>query len=131
MLFDADKADRRFAPGGIFFKLTFSAEVKDRVNVRYLNRASRNEEHFVAPEGVGSGGVNAKNGSSAGGIYRAMHEHALRLARQAKIDGKAIDDALAHDAAAQHYFTDSFAAGHCALIVSILKRTGTLNIHVL
>lgn len=87
--------------------VTFSNEVKAAVDARYLRRAARNDEHFVDPLGNG-GGPATGDGASAGGSYRALHEVAI---------GKAYDEgsaatANAREAAAHHYLTDHFAAGH-------------------
>jgi hypothetical protein len=88
------------------------SDVKTIVNERYLRLASRNFEHFANPRGPGSGGPTSKNRDSAGGSYRALHESALLLARDAKKVGKPVNEAMAHEAAASHFMQDAFSAGH-------------------
>ncbi len=112
--------DRRFKPMcsekdplmGIWSQVTFSQQVKDAVEARYLRLADSNTEHFANPKGPGSGGPKSGNRQSAGGSYRALHEDAILRAHQAKKDGKGIDEPMAREAAAEHFLTDGFAAGH-------------------
>ncbi len=94
------------------FQPYFSKEVKKAVDMRYLNLAARNREHFVAPEGEKSAGPRSGLFRSAGGSYRAMHETAIGWAFEAGQGGEPIDKAMAYEAAAQHYLTDAFASGH-------------------
>lgn len=98
--------------GGEWSQIEFSQAVIDAVESRYLKLASRNDEHFQAPKGAGSGGPDSGNRASGGGSYRALHEDAILRAYRAKTDGKPVTDAMAHEAAAQHFLTDAFAAGH-------------------
>jgi hypothetical protein len=63
----------------------------------FLELAKRNEPHFTPG--------NRKE-------WRRLHEVALALARGAKDDPKALNRALLTDAAAAHFLTDAFAAGH-------------------
>ncbi|PSK93421.1 eCIS core domain-containing protein [Taibaiella chishuiensis] len=78
---------------------------------RYTALAEKNEEHFSP--------VNA-------GEWERLHNAALDMARQSKgAESEAFDQALFTDAAAGHFLTDAFAAGH------LLNRTKVLNsIHV-
>ena len=103
------------------FRPNFSAEVKKAVDMRYLNLAARNRDHFVAPEGEKSGGPKSGNFKSAGGSYRAMHETAIHAAFQAAQRGEPIDEAMAYEAAAQHYLTDAFASGHLRTPTASIK----------
>jgi len=91
--------------------LEFSPEVEKAVETRYLKLASRNDEHFQHPQGPTSGGPSSQNRSSGGGSYRALHEDAIMNAYESKKRGSDAD-AMAHEAAAQHFLTDAFAAGH-------------------
>lgn len=109
---DANPKDPRFQPSGVWEKIQFSDPVKTAVTDRYLQRASRNYEHFAQPAGPKSGGAQSGDEKSAGGSYRALHETAIKMAAAAKAKGDTIDDALAHEAASEHYLEDSYAAGH-------------------
>ena len=93
-------------------KSKFSDEVIESGNNRYLRLAAANFEHFANPNGPGSGGPKSGNRHSAGGSYRALHEDAIHRAHEAKKAGQPIDDAMAHEAASEHFLTDGFAAGH-------------------
>jgi len=96
-----------FPAGHPWHLVTFSQAVKDAVDQRYLRRAAANDEHFVAPDGTDRG-ATAGDGASAGGSYRALHEAAIQMAYN---EGTATN-ASAREAAAQHFLTDNFAAGH-------------------
>lgn len=104
--------DPRFAAGGQWAGITFSEAVKESVTSRYLRLAAKNDEHFQNPKGPGSGGPGSGNRKSGGGSYRELHEDAILRAHKAKTDGQPVTDAMAHEAAAQHFLTDAFAAGH-------------------
>ncbi|MEJ7599059.1 MAG: hypothetical protein WKG01_14215 [Kofleriaceae bacterium] len=81
------------------------------VEDRYLQLASVNFEHFAHPGGKG-GPKEGENRGSASGSYRALHEDAIALAYKAKASGQPINEAMAHDAAAQHFLQDGFSSGH-------------------
>lgn len=104
--------DPRFAAGGTWARYQFSEAVKEAVTSRYLRLAAKNDEHFQNPKGPGSGGPGSGNRKSGGGSYRELHEDAILRAHKAKSDGAPVTDAMAHEAAAQHFLTDAFAAGH-------------------
>jgi hypothetical protein len=109
---EANPADPRFAKEGVWGHIQFSDDVQNAMHSRYLRLAAVNYEHFANPRGAGSGGPASGNRHSAGGSYRALHEGAIDMAHQAKKDGKDVNDAMAHEAAAEHFLTDGFAAGH-------------------
>lgn len=117
--------DRRFEPGGRFASFRFSSgadrsEVERRVRDRYLTLAANNDDHFVAP-----GRSDAPTGSgfdSALVAYRCLHEVALDEARRLGQRGGDISQAMAREAAAQHYLTDAFAAGHLRTPVADIRR---------
>ncbi len=109
---DANAKDPRFQPGGAWAHVQFSADVEAAVQKRYLQLASVNFEHFANPSGPGSGGPSSGNRNSAGGTYRALHEAAIDSAHEAKARGESVEQAMAHEAAAEHFLTDAFAAGH-------------------
>ncbi|MGH9152163.1 MAG: hypothetical protein ACRD03_07170 [Acidimicrobiales bacterium] len=117
--------DRRFEPGGRFAGFRFSAgadrsEVERRVRDRYLTLAANNDDHFVAP-----GRSDSPTGSGFGSAleaYRRLHEAALDEARRLGRRGGDISRAMAREAAAQHYLTDAFAAGHLRTPVADIRR---------
>ena len=109
-------ADPRFEPGGDFGHFAFSprsdrTDVERAVRDRYLALAAVNDDHFVAP-----GPSDARTGSgfpSAPAAYRHLHEAALDAAWTLGRDRGDLSQAMAREAAAQHYLTDAFASGHC------------------
>lgn len=107
-----NSGDPRFKKGGQWADIVFSEAVTKAVDSRYLKLAAKNDEHFQNPNGAGSGGPGSGNRKSGGGSYRELHEDAILRAHKAKKDGGAVADAMAHEAAAQHFLTDAFAAGH-------------------
>ena len=104
--------DKRFLEGGPWADIKFGPEVIAAVDSRYLKLAAKNDEHFQHPTGEKGSGPGSGNRKSGGGSYRALHEDAILRAHKAKADGGAVTDAMAHEAAAQHFLTDGFAAGH-------------------
>jgi len=104
--------DPRFLAGGAWGDIVFGDEVVNAVEGRYLRLAAKNDEHFQHPTGAASGGPGSSNRASGGGSYRALHEDAILRAHKSKSDGGAVTGAMAHEAAAQHFLTDGFAAGH-------------------
>jgi hypothetical protein len=115
--------DARFAQGGPWASFVFSDAVKAAVNERYQRLAAANTTHFAAPRGRdASGQPNASPEGSAGNSYRSTHETALRMAFQAGQRHEAIDRAMAMEAAAQHYLTDAFSAGHLRTPVGSLRE---------
>lgn len=125
MAVDEEAPDTRFAPGGRFAGARFSpraerSDVERRVRDRYLALAATNDDHFVAP-GC-SGAATGSGFGSALSAYRSLHQVALdeasRLARQ---HGD-IAQAMAREAAAQHYLTDAFSAGHLRTPVADIRR---------
>ena len=117
--------DRRFEPGGEFAGYRFSpradrSDVERRVRDRYLCLAASNDDHFVSP-----GHSDARTGSgspSALAAYRALHQRALDEAWRLGRDGGDLSRAMAREAAAQHYLTDAFAAGHLRTPVADIRR---------
>ena len=122
---DESVADRRFEPGGRFAGYRFSdhadrTEVERRVRDRYLTLAAANDDHFVVP-----GRSDAATGSGAGSApmaYRRLHKVALDEARLLGHRGGDLSRAMAREAAAQHYLTDSFAAGHLRTPVADIRH---------
>lgn len=122
---DEAVVDQRFAPGGRFGGFRFSpgadrSEVERRVRDRYLALAASNDDHFVVP-----GWSEAPTGSGAGSAlaaYRSLHQLALEEARRLGLGGGDLSQAMAREAAAQHYLTDAFAAGHLRTPVADIRR---------
>lgn len=104
------KSDPRFAPGGKWEGITFSAAVKKSVEDRYYKLAAANYRHFPNPKAVP--GVAAPE--SAGAVYESLHQQALARAYRAGAEGKSITEALTIEGSGQHFLTDSFSSGHIA-----------------
>lgn len=117
--------DDRFEPGGPFGHFAFSpradrSDVERAVRDRYLSLAAVNDDHFVAP-----GPSDAATGSgfpSAPAAYRRLHEAALEAAWAIGRRRGDLSQAMAREAAAQHYLTDSFASGHLRTPVASIRR---------
>jgi hypothetical protein len=117
--------DARFEPGGGFGHFAFSpradrTDVERAVRDRYLSLAAVNDDHFVAP-----GPSEAITGSgfpSALVAYRHLHQGALDAAWALGRRRGDLTSAMAREAAAQHYLTDAFAAGHLRTPVAAIRR---------
>ncbi len=122
---DEAVVDPRFEPGGPFAEFRFSpdanrSDVERRVRDRYLALAANNDDHFVTP-----GRSDAATGSgfsSALSAYRHLHQLALEEAANLGRRGGDVSQAMAREAAAQHYLTDAFAAGHLRTPVADIRR---------
>ncbi|MGH3822304.1 MAG: hypothetical protein ACRDRA_05630 [Pseudonocardiaceae bacterium] len=130
MAVDGAFVDPRFEPTGEFSHFRFTAtvaatEVERRVRDRFLALAAVNGDHFVAPGRPGN--VHDKTPQvssfdSAVVAYRRLHEVAIdeayRLGRCRGDESRA----MAREAAAQHYLTDAFAAGHLRTPVTAIRH---------
>ncbi len=122
---DEAVTDPRFEPGGDFGHFEFTpradrTDVERAVRDRYLALAAVNDDHFVAP-----GPSDAVTGSgfpSAPAAYRHLHEAALDAAWAIGRRRGDLSQAMAREAAAQHYLTDSFASGHLRTPVAAIRR---------
>jgi hypothetical protein len=115
--------DARFGQGGAWAAYVFSDPVKAAVDERYQRLAAANTTHFAAPRGRdATGQPNPSPEGSAGNSYRTTHEAALRLAFQAGQRHEPIDRGMAMEAAAQHYLTDAFSAGHLRTPIGSLRE---------
>lgn len=117
--------DPRFEPGGQFADFVFSpnadrSDVERRVRDRYLDLAASNDDHFVRPGR--SDAVTGSGFGSALSAYRHLHQVALDEARQIGSRGGDLSQVMAREAAAQHYLTDAFAAGHLRTPVAEIRR---------
>jgi hypothetical protein len=130
MAVDGGVADPRFEPRGQFSDYQFTAtaaatEVERRVRDRFLTLATANGDHFVAPGRLGP--VADRNGpqpprfESAVAAYRHLHEVAIDEAYRLGRCGGDGSRAMAREAAAQHYLTDAFAAGHLRTPVTAIR----------
>jgi hypothetical protein len=108
----AGKKDPRFKPGGPYANYVFSDDVKNAVFNRYRKLGAANVGHFVSPQGRDAKGAPIPASNSAGGNYRTLHEIAIKEADKAGRAHVSIDMAMAREAAAQHFLTDAFSAGH-------------------
>jgi hypothetical protein len=122
---DEASPDPRFGPDGRFGHFAFSpradrSDVERAVRDRYLSLAAVNDDHFVAP---GSSDVRTGSGfPSAPAAYRHLHQVALDEAwALGRVRGD-LSRAMAREAAAQHYLTDAFAAGHLRTPVADIRR---------
>ena len=116
--------DPRFQTGGQWAGYQFSKDVKDKVTERFQRLAAANTLHFPAPRGRDAAGkplpVPAGQGSSL--IQdRTMHENALRTAYKAGTSNQNTNAALVVEAAAQHFLTDSFSAGHLRTPIGVIR----------
>jgi hypothetical protein len=122
MTVDEGFVDPRFEPGGQFaaFAAASSGEVERRVRDRYLMLAATNDDHFVVPGGITHEGPTRFG--SAVLAYRRLHEVALEEACRLGRAGGDQSRAMAREAAAQHFLTDAFTAGHMRTPVAQIRR---------
>ncbi len=126
MTVDEGFADSRFEPGGIFGDLRFSAlaassDIERHVRDRYHQLAATNDDHFVTPGGVTHERISRPFRSA---VFAYRHYHQLALEEACRL-GRAHDDpswAMALEAAAQHFLTDAFTAGHLRTPVAQIRR---------
>jgi hypothetical protein len=128
---DGAFVDARFEPGGEFSQFRFTAtaaatKVERRVRDRFLTLATANGDHFVAPGRPDTAhdhnGPQPTRFDSARVAYRRLHEVALDEAYRL---GRCRDEeslTMAREAAAQHYLTDAFAAGHLRTPVTAIRH---------
>jgi hypothetical protein len=121
--------DPRFEPGGAFADFSFSrlasaGDVERRVRDRYLALAATNDDHFVAPGGVthGGGPGGPRPFGSAILAYRHLHRVALEEACRLGRSRGDQSQAMAREAAAQHFLTDALTAGHMRTPVAQMRR---------
>lgn len=130
MTVDGAYVDPRFEPGGQFSDFRFTAtasatEVERRVRDRFLALAADNGDHFVTPGGPDSAHPTGRQSSHfdcAVTAYRHLHQKALDEACHLGRCRGDVSRAMAREAAAQHYLTDAFAAGHLRTPVTAIRR---------
>jgi hypothetical protein len=130
MAVDGAFVDARFEPGGEFGDFRFTAtaamtEVERRVRDRFLALATANGDHFVAPGRPDTAhdhnDPQFSRFDSAVVAYRRLHEAALDEAYRLGRCRADESPAMAKEAAAQHYLTDAFAAGHLRTPVTAIR----------
>lgn len=125
VLHEINPQDSRFQAGGAWAGYNFSQGVKDTVTERYNKLAAKNNTHFVAPRGRDAAGnplPGPAGEGNAGQSYRSYHEKALWQAYQAGQGQGELPQAQAMEAAAQHFLTDSFSAGHGRTPVGLIRE---------
>ncbi len=128
MTLDKALVDPRFEPGGEFADFRFSpqassSDVERRVRDRHLELAATNDDHFVAPGGVTHEyHPGPRPFGSAVLAYRHLHQLALEEACRLGRLGGDQSQAMAREAAAQHFLTDAFTAGHLRTPVAQIRR---------
>jgi hypothetical protein len=128
MTVDEAFVDPRFERGGAWADLSLGRhgprrDVERRVRDRYLILAATNDDHFVLPGGVTHDApAGAQPFGSAPAAYRRLHEAALEEACRLGRSGGDVSQALAREAAAQHFLTDAFTAGHMRTPVAQIRR---------
>lgn len=123
-LYKIDNNDPRFAVTGIWAKYpaNFSAKVKQIVSNRFDTLAAKNASHFAAPRGRDAAGKPSPAPESAGGSYRRYHESALDMAYQAGLNSGSVSQAMGREAAAQHFLSDAFSAGHVRTPIAQMRE---------
>jgi hypothetical protein len=128
MTVDEAFVDPRFEPGGRFAapprrRGGSSAAVERRVRDRYLALAATNDAHFVGPGGVTHERLTRPRADGSAILaYRRLHEVALQdAARLGRTRGD-LSQAMAREAAAQHFLTDACTAGHMRTPVARIRR---------
>ena len=115
---DFNAQDRRFQSGGPWENYKFSDEVKKAVSMREHKLAASNESHFLAPWGRLRGQVINKGNAVI--YYLYYHKKAIY---KAYYGGQVwFTHAMAIEAAAHHFLTDAFAAGHIRTPVSLIRK---------
>lgn len=115
--------DPRFAPGGIWEKFAPSQKVEELVRQRFRDLAAANTSHFAAPAGRDpKTGAPLPASTSAGMTYRGLHEAAITLSYQSAHAGTPVSLAMSREAAAQHFLTDAFAAGHVRTPIESMRE---------
>ena len=128
MAVDEGVSDARFDPPGEFADFAFHptaarSEVERRVRDRFLWLAAANDDHFVAPWGDVAPMTHAEIArGSAPATYRRLHQVALDHAFLLGSAGGQLSRAMAREAAAQHYLTDSIASGHLRTPIAAIRR---------
>lgn len=115
-LYSINPKDPRFVGAGMWasYTINFAGDnpIKKIVSDRFDNLAAKNASHFAAPRGRDAAGKPLPAAESAGGNYRLFHESAIDMAYQAGLSKGDVSQALGREAAAHHFLSDAFSAGH-------------------
>jgi hypothetical protein len=129
MTIDEGFVDARFEPGGEFADFAFgcrgsSGAVERRVRDRYLMLAATNDDHFVVPGGITHERRPATPAPFGSAVLAYRHLHQLALEEACRLGRRRGDlsQAMAREAAAQHFLTDAFTAGHMRTPVALIRR---------
>lgn len=129
MTVDEAFIDPRFEAGGEFAGFDFgrpgsSGDVERRVRDRYLELAATNDDHFLAPGGITHEHRPGRRAPFGSAIlaYRHLHQLALEEACRLGRSRGDLSQAMAREAAAQHFLTDALTAGHMRTPVALIRR---------
>jgi Domain of unknown function (DUF4157) len=117
----AGKKDPRFETGGDYDNWIFSEDVKNAVFNRYRKLGAKNASHFVSPIGRDAGGAPIPASDSAGSQYHSLHENTVSMAHFGAILKHGLPEEMAREAAAQHFLTDAFSAGHLRTPIKAIR----------
>lgn len=96
---------------------TTTSQLQEATGGRYLALAEKNISHFS----------NVSKGKRNIDVWRMMHKDAAMLAQQAATDPKFANRAWGINAAADHFLTDAFSAGHLRTPRETLLAQGALG----
>ena len=129
MTIDEAFIDPRFQAGGRFAHFKFnsrasSRDVERRVRDRYLELAATNDDHFVTPGGITHERRPGSPTSFGSAVLAYRHYHQLALEQACRLGRSRGDlsEAMAREAAAQHFLTDAVTAGHMRTPVALIRR---------
>jgi hypothetical protein len=98
-------------------KQTTTTQLQEATGGRYLDLAASNVSHFS----------NVPAGRRNIDVWRSMHRSAVMLAQHASADPMAANHAWGLNAAADHFLTDAFSAGHLRTPRAELIKQGTVG----
>jgi hypothetical protein len=129
MTVDEGFVDSRFQDGGEFAGMDLGSrgpcgEVERRVRDRYLELAATNDDHFVEPGGITHEHRSGRPPAFGSAVLAYRHHHQLALEQACRLgrDRGDLSQAMAREAAAQHFLTDAFTAGHMRTPVALIRR---------
>jgi hypothetical protein len=96
---------------------TTTSQLQEATGGRYLALAEKNISHFS----------NVSKGKRNIDVWRMMHTDAVMLAQHAATDPKFANRAWGMNAAADHFLTDAFSAGHLRTPRETLLAQGSLG----
>jgi len=98
--------------------------VERRVRDRYLELAATNDDHFVEPGGITHEHHPGRPTAFGSAMLAYRHYHKLALEQACRLgrDRGDLSQAMAREAAAQHFLTDAITAGHMRTPVALIRR---------